>query len=310
MPKISDEQILSELQAFYIQHSRPPRSTENPCSVTRTIITRRFGSWNNALLAAGLPTLDEIRRGSNVPKYTKDDLIRILRDFANENGRTPKMSDFRKGSPSVSTFFAYFGTWNNALEQAGLDVNLPQNIRPEDLISDLQNVAEMLGRSPTYREYDRYGRFTTRTMTRVIGKPYPEILSSIGLKPITRGQLADAVIRMMSKYLNDVPEREKTFEWLRNDRTGALMRLDAYFPKYHFGLEFHGEQHFRPVVEWEGVAGFIEQQYRDQLKMRLCKENGLPLLVLTYKDDLSPKALRELAFEYVKSLGANHALAS
>ncbi len=58
------------------------------------------------------------------PKYTKEELSKIVRDFYNEHGRVPKKSDFSnvKGTdlPSVKQFINEWGSFNHMLLDLGL----------------------------------------------------------------------------------------------------------------------------------------------------------------------------------------------
>jgi len=57
-------------------------------------------------------------------KYNKKFLISKLHRFIKENGRVPKMYDMQGYNyPSYATYFTYFGSWNNALLEAGLKIN-------------------------------------------------------------------------------------------------------------------------------------------------------------------------------------------
>lgn len=73
--------------------------------------------------------------------------------------------------------------------------------------------------------------------------------------------------------------------WLRPQR------LDIYFPELNIGVEYQGEQHYRPVDfggkgKKESKKQFRENQYRDELKRQKCKENNCILLEMKYDDDL------------------------
>lgn len=58
------------------------------------------------------------------PRYTKDELSKIVKDFYNENGRVPKKADFSnvKGTnlPSVKQFIDEWGSFNHMLLDLGL----------------------------------------------------------------------------------------------------------------------------------------------------------------------------------------------
>ena len=102
-----------------------------------------FGSWNNALKEAGFkPTVRK--------DYTKEELIKILQEFAQELGRTPMQRDLIKypNLPSIRTFYYHFETWNNALREAGISVIEKKKYNKENLIEILQQLAQELGRTP------------------------------------------------------------------------------------------------------------------------------------------------------------------
>jgi hypothetical protein len=54
--------------------------------------------------------------------YTDEELCDALRVFANELGHPPTVAETndREGVPGADTFVRHFGTWNAALDAAGL----------------------------------------------------------------------------------------------------------------------------------------------------------------------------------------------
>ena len=60
--------------------------------------------------------------------YTKGFLISELQRFELENGRSPRQIDMQGkfGYPAAGNYQNYFGSWNNALLEAGLNINLKQ----------------------------------------------------------------------------------------------------------------------------------------------------------------------------------------
>lgn len=79
-------------------------------------------------------------------------------------------------------------------------------------------------------------------------------------------------------------EKEKTFEWLRNEKP---LRLDFYLPKFNIGIECQGIQHYMPVDfgnkgdEW-ATENFEKIQFLDKLKNNLCKKNGIKIIYIKY----------------------------
>lgn len=84
---------------------------------------RRFGTWRKALESAGLKRDCE---SSVSRKPGKEAMIKMLQDKAKEIGHTPTHDDMKNRSedmPSARTYIRHFGSWNNALEAAGLELN-------------------------------------------------------------------------------------------------------------------------------------------------------------------------------------------
>jgi hypothetical protein len=81
-------------------------------------------------------------------------------------------------------------------------------------------------------------------------------------------------------------------------------RLDIYFPELNIGIEYQGEQHFRPVDfggKGREIAAkqFIENVKRDNIKKEKCLDNGCLLLEMKFDDDLN-QFLSNLKKEIIK----------
>lgn len=61
-------------------------------------------------------------------------------------------------------------------------------------------------------------------------------------------------------------------------------RFDFFLPTLDIFIEFHGKQHYEPVGIFGGVKEFNKIKERDRKKVKLLKEMGKPLIVLSYKD--------------------------
>jgi hypothetical protein len=61
-------------------------------------------------------------------------------------------------------------------------------------------------------------------------------------------------------------------EWL------GRQSLDIYFPEYNIGVEYQGEQHFRPIDFFGGIEKFNLQKNLDEKKKELCISNNCSLI--------------------------------
>jgi hypothetical protein len=128
----------------------------------RNTIVRHFGSWNAALEAAGLPT----RRWGAERWWTREEAIVLLQRDAKRRGRPPTRREWDKArftQPSANTVGNLFGSWNAALEAAGLPTREAgyagrlsrRRWTREEIILLLQQDADRLGRPPLYLEWDK-----------------------------------------------------------------------------------------------------------------------------------------------------------
>lgn len=81
-------------------------------------------------------------------KYTDEFLISELKRYYEEFGEVPKRDNFDKNSnyPSPAPYRNYFGSWSNALKEAGFKTKKLSN---EFLISELHRYNEEFGEIPT-----------------------------------------------------------------------------------------------------------------------------------------------------------------
>lgn len=135
---------------------RPPVVKEMEQPSGRTYINR-FGTWKNALEAAGLAGLERKKNVAEKPEqtghrgYTKECLAEKIKQRAHELGRPPKNTEM--SNPSGRTYIRAFGTWNEALQAAGYQPDYPRDgFDRERLIARLKDEADRLGRTPLASE--------------------------------------------------------------------------------------------------------------------------------------------------------------
>ena len=77
--------------------------------------------------------------------------------------------------------------------------------------------------------------------------------------------------------------------WLLNN-TGHFLELDGYCEELKLAFEHHGVQHYRPCrfsasqTEEELTKKFEDQQRRDALKLKLCTDHGVRLIVVPFHE--------------------------
>lgn len=110
------------------------------------------------------------------------------------------------------------------------------------------------------------------------------LLYSDRLCPKCELEHSSGVYRIM-KYLNDNNiefELEKTFDDCKYERR---LPFDFYIPHYDCCIEYDGEQHFRATKLYGGKKNLKKIQLRDSIKNSYCKENNIPLLRISFKEN-------------------------
>ena len=74
-------------------------------------------------------------------------------------------------------------------------------------------------------------------------------------------------------------------DFLRNPVTGGEfnLELDCYNSELKLAIEYNGIQHYKYVPYFhKNYEHFINQKYRDDMKRRMCKDNGIILIEVPY----------------------------
>jgi very-short-patch-repair endonuclease len=84
-------------------------------------------------------------------------------------------------------------------------------------------------------------------------------------------------------------EKEKQFYWLFDKPKGRL-KIDYFLTDFNIGIEYDGEQHFRPSFtgKWETVD---KVQRRDKLKNTMCFERNIKIIRFRYDEKLDKETI-------------------
>lgn len=161
-----DDVILNEIRhvASLINSLHVSKQEFDKCSkVSSSTVVRRFGGWSIALSKAGLadrykgPRVTTRMRKQKGKRMTNADLINELCRVAQEIGtKTLIIEQFDKqAAVSAATVRHRFGSWQKALDKAGLQVATPgKRYSDDDYFENLLKVWTRHGRQPKYREMD------------------------------------------------------------------------------------------------------------------------------------------------------------
>jgi hypothetical protein len=160
---LTDEEVLDELKRvskIFNENSITMADFDKNSEIAHGTFITRFGGWHNALKRAGLEhrysgkIITEKMRGPRVKALSDNNIIQELQRIAKFLKKdTVTHEDIRNHSDimSVGVVSRRFGSWNQAMEKAGLKVTYFR-FSDEDCFENLLNVWTQHGRQPRYRE--------------------------------------------------------------------------------------------------------------------------------------------------------------
>jgi len=201
----------------------------------------RFGSWNDAVESVDLKP-NQVRRDAE--EYLED-----IRRVAEKLGDTPFSTEYDEhGEYRVSSIRSRFGSWTEAVEEAGLEPKWNSNISTEDLVQDIRRVADELGETPTRTEYDEHGEYSSMVVWERFGR-WDDALEEMGLEPPERENVSKEEviedIRGVAETLGETPTRaeyQEHGEYSRKtpeDKFGSwqdAVEAAGLEPRYHSGV--------------------------------------------------------------------------
>ncbi|MGH9761275.1 MAG: homing endonuclease associated repeat-containing protein, partial [Blastocatellia bacterium] len=155
--------LIAQLKGLSEELGRPPMAKEvehaSRAGTSAAVGTfqSKFGSYNAALRAAGF----QPRR-----VYSRGQLIQFLRRLADQLGHRPTVRDLERVSagkegPGITPYKKWFGTFQNAIEAAGLELKprkekaRVRKDRPRrDILDQLTALVHKLHRMPTLKDVD------------------------------------------------------------------------------------------------------------------------------------------------------------
>lgn len=117
-----------------------------------------------------------------------------------------------------------------------------------------------------------------------------EIMHILGLSRWQRESALYGLIRDI--FPDNQVLREASPEWL------GRMRIDIYLPELRLAIEHQGEQHYRPLSVFGGEEAHLRVVARDELKRRLCMENGVEVVDFRFDAPLTISSIRNRLRRY------------
>lgn len=119
-----------------------------------------------------------------------------------------------------------------------------------------------------------------------------EIMHVLGLSRWKRESALYGLIREI--FPDNLVLREASPDWL------GRMRIDIYLPELGLAIEHQGEQHYKPLPVFGGEEAHHRVVMRDELKRRMCLENGVAVIDFKYDAALTKTAVKHRLRRYLE----------
>lgn len=149
-----------------------------------------------------------------IKKYTKEELLNELRRVSKKLSKTKiTQKEFIRNSKIGWRQYVWtFGSWNNAIKEAGLEVNpsaLERKVPTELLFQDIDRVTKKIGKIPTMDEMKVNGNYGAHTYARRFGR-WSEMVKRYKnwLNPPT-----ETITKLEVEKEPEQGKKVKTYEW-------------------------------------------------------------------------------------------------
>jgi hypothetical protein len=89
--------------------------------------------------------------------------------------------------------------------------------------------------------------------------------------------------RRAAESLTGKPFPKERPMFMKNSVSGQNLELDCYCDELKIAIEYNGEQHYKYIPYFHhNKDAYYNMKYRDEMKKKLCEENGVKLIVVPY----------------------------
>ncbi|MGL4741371.1 MAG: homing endonuclease associated repeat-containing protein [Sarcina sp.] len=221
-------------------------------------------------------------------KYTDDELLLMLKIYADEIEKTPTFEEFKANDklPHPKVFIDHFGSYDKAIKKVGLLSN--KIYTKEFLISEINRFIEEFGVVPAANVFRAMkGYPTTKAYRRIFGS-FTECIVSIGLTPVccqVKNAFSKRVVSIDKHICNSAEEAfVDDYLYLNN----ILHKREKEYP-YHIKYNKNSQKRYDFLIEvvnkkvYIEYAGLINKEIyfnKMQEKIKLCAELNLNLIVI------------------------------
>jgi len=162
--KYTDEELIEELhrvsEEYYDNGYRVSKNDmEEYGNISTATYSNRFGSWSEAIEKAGLS--DEEVKDKKIDKgKLVSEMNRLSEKYCDGGSPSQKIME-EHGKYSVPTYYNRFGSWNEALEECGFELNTILGATDEEVLNEIKRVSEKYcdGNTPRQEDMIKHGKW-------------------------------------------------------------------------------------------------------------------------------------------------------
>jgi hypothetical protein len=196
---IPREDVLEAIQALAERLGYAPSQQRmaQKGAVSVDAAVAEFGSWTDAVRAAGYEPVSEAIADGRVPNWRvpTDEIIAAIRDLAETKGRAPCAKEMlEEGRIRPGLVRTRFESYDKGIRAAGFDPYHPKQAEQAthaEILDSIRDLGAALGQTPTQREMDTHGDCSVSLVRRRFGS-WNDGLRQAGFEPNLRRKIPDA----------------------------------------------------------------------------------------------------------------------
>lgn len=262
---ISDAKLIEAIKKLSKSLGRTPSQADMKkygCPLTKRVhlYRQRFGSIQNAQERAGLT----INKSGSDMKYSDYELLDQIKSVGRALRRTPSQAEIvSRGKYPIGAYKRRFGTYNNAVEKAGLIPNTNPSFEIDDIKKDIIRVRDLLGHSPGAKEFNAHTMTVTDTTAiAMAGLKWNELVKECGIVPRSNRNISDVELKneliRLKKELGYTPgyhDMEMFGKYAAETYSG---RFGTYIKALeHFGFDYTEHNQWKNSSYSRGRDGII-----------------------------------------------------
>lgn len=266
---VSREELINDLRSFADEIGEVPTASQMRDKGPWSAYTyqNRFGTWNDALDSADLDSRKYNSGPEGVGKIEKDELLEEINRLRDIFGRVPKYDEMReRGKYSTSTYEERFGSWGDAVKEAGLKPHKRWGVDDVELLDELRRVSKSVEGSPQMSDMDRLGKFSASNYQKRFGT-WGDALRKIGTRPKVDRNITKEKLKSEMKKLGQEKGRAPTQLEMEKEGYYDYLTYHRWFDSWTKAQEACGfEKRENGVTLRAGVGESYYDRYGDGWK--------------------------------------------